>query len=257
MECGVAGARSAGIGDGSGRINLIIPFADVAIRGQELVMGGLQFLMEQSSEIGLGFGVAFEADQVFCLERVAFVIEQKPGSVQIAHVGIAERAKATKFAAALFAGPFAERCDAADQGGIVGRVFAALHVTAEIEAFDRVGDRDVAEPKEGRHNVFRVDERGELMRAAAQSVRPTDEQRDADRFVKRFLFVPQVVRAEHVTMIGGEDHDGVTLETGLAKRLQQIADAPVEGRAMGVITGEIAASLFLGGGRHVRAKPQL
>ena len=191
-------------------------------------MGGLEFALKETIEIGLGFRVAGGADQILLLEGIVLIVEEEPGTTEVPDVRVAQRAKAAEFPAALFAHPFTKRRDTRDESSIIGRVFSTANVTAEIEAFDGAGDRHAAETEKGWHDVFGIDQSGQFSRTRAKSSRPAEEQRDADGFIIWLLLVPPALRAEHIAVVGGKENDGVAVESGFMKRAQQVPNTLIQ-----------------------------
>lgn len=85
----------------------------------------------------------------------------------------------------------------------------------------------------------------DLARLATQPGRPAQQEGHHDGLVPGPLFVVLSLRAEHVAVIGGEDEDGVVLDPGLLHRCQQLAQACVQRRAVGIVE-----TLAFGGGNE-------
>src|SRR2546426_5724528 len=103
-------------------INGVTPLPDVLRCRQELVVRLGQFLLQRGVQFSLPRRDLGQANQVFELTGVLLVVEQQPGAVEVANVGVAKRADAAILPAAHFAGPLPKRRDATDQSCAVRRV---------------------------------------------------------------------------------------------------------------------------------------
>src|SRR6266850_4847503 len=98
------------------------------------------------------------------------------------------RANAAVFAPAMFSVPFSKRRGAQQGSRSVSGRFLASNTTAEIEAFDRFGNRNPAQAQDRVHQILRTYGRFDPPHTFAGGLRPMEKQRDANTFVVRFLF---------------------------------------------------------------------
>ena len=107
---------------------------------------------------------------------------------------------------------------------------------------------------QGRGQVQQADRLGDT--APARRPGRADDQGDARRGLEERHLVPQAALAQHLAVVGGEDHDGVPRQPGTVQRGQDLPDALVDvadrrvvgvpGRAdLPVVDGDVVGAAHL------------
>lgn len=129
----------------------------------------------------------------------------------------------------------------------------AVQVRHEARAVDRVG------PAAGGRGAGQVDERrqqvemrhGPAHARGAEAARRMDDQRNAAAALEERHLVPEPALAEHVAMVGRDDHDRVVGEAALFQRGQHAAELRVDIGRRAVVRMARGADLRVGGRRAV------
>ena len=119
-----------------------------------------------------------------------------------------------------------------------------------IERCCAVGERTARELDQSRQNV---DERGGLAHAPrGEALRRMHDERNAARRLEEIHFVPEPALAEHVAVIGEQQHDGIAGEARIGECVEQHADLVVDVGDCAIVRAARGPHLRLGHGLHVQ-----